>query len=86
MRDFFLRKEKNYEDIFTYGDLRRARTACQRSDEDETTAGNFCSHFLFLFFPKHNAQSVCSREDAHSTREANKSGHERESEYPPRER
>lgn len=34
---------------------------------------------------KHNAQSVYSREDAHSTREADEKSRERESEYPPRE-
>ncbi|TGZ46203.1 hypothetical protein DBV15_06517 [Temnothorax longispinosus] len=54
----------------------------QRNDDDEGQLMNSV-HFLFIFFPEHNAQSVCSREDAHSIHEADGSGRERESEVPP---
>jgi len=50
-------------------DLQRAH---QRSEKDDGQLVNFV-HLLFFFFPKHNAQSVYSREDAHSMHEADAS-------------
>lgn len=83
-RTLFLstREEKLRTYLFRIFEGRALR---QRSNEDEGQLVNFI-HLLFLFFPEHNAQSVYSREDAHSMHEADGNGRERESEYPPRER